>query len=112
MPKVKKRTVVTYECSICKSSYSTEDEAIECEGKKISQDRGVKEGDIVIITQGDGTGKEALVKEVFIINKEWGHYAWKRYWHTVALEADIIGEWGTRMLTFDSYKCKKNENTR
>jgi hypothetical protein len=93
-----------YACEICGEEYGTEKEAIECESKPISEDKGVKVGDIVRITGGDGKGKEAKVTRVYIIDKDWGHYSWKRYWHTVALNADIINHWGSRMLTFDQYE--------
>ena len=53
----------------------------------------------------DGAGKRAKVTSVSIVDKDWGHYRWERYWHTVALTADFDG-WGSRMLTFDSYEVR------
>lgn len=92
-----------YQCNICKKIYDSEQRALKCESKPISQDKGVQIGDIVVIKNGDGAGEKAKVTEVYIIDMEWGHYAWDRYWHTVALCADIIGKYGSRQLTYDNY---------
>lgn len=95
-----------YQCSICRHIYATEAEAERCESRPISEDRGVKVGDVVTITGGDSTGRDARVESVYVIDKDWGHYAWERYWHTVALTAKVIDHWGHRTLTFDNYKTK------
>lgn len=96
-----------YKCSICDEEYSTKKEALSCESKPISQDKGVKVGDTILITGGEGARKQAKVTRKYIIDKYWGHHVWKRYWHTVALNADIIDSWGSRMLTFDHYEVIK-----
>lgn len=96
-----------YQCSICDEEYSTKKEALSCESKPVSKDRGVKVGDTVLITGGQSTGKQGKVTRKWIIDKYWGHYAWERYWHTVVLEVDVIDSWGSRMLTFDNYKVIK-----
>jgi hypothetical protein len=70
----------------------------------VSQDKGVKVGDVVLVTKGDGAGSKATVESRFIFDMEWGHYAWERYWHTVGLTAKLNDSWGTRQLTFDSYE--------
>jgi hypothetical protein len=93
-----------YVCEICGHEYEDEKQARDCEGRQITQDKGISVGDKVLITGGDGCGSLGLVKSVFVIDKYWGHYAWKRYWHTIAISADIIGSYGTRMLTFDDYE--------
>jgi hypothetical protein len=93
-----------YKCEICGHTYSNEKDALDCESQPISQDKGVKVGDKVLITNGDGKGELGTVETVYIIDKEWGHYAWKRYWHTVALTASLDKSYGHRMLTFDSYE--------
>ena len=95
-----------YKCEICGSEYTTQKEALGCEARPLKQDKGVKKGDIITITKGDGAGKKAKVTRVFVYDKEWGHYAWERYWHTVGLSADLIGKdtWGSRQLTFDDYE--------
>lgn len=95
---------VNHQCNMCKTIYESKEEAAQCESKPISQDRGIKIGDLVMITEGDGTGALAKVKRTYILSMGWGHYAAQRYWHTVALEADICDSWGTRLLTFDSYR--------
>jgi len=102
-----KVTITKYKCSVCGALYDSESEALKCEPRPITQDKGVKIGDNVIITSGDGAGAEAKVTNISVIDKQWGHYAWERYWHTVAVSADIIGSHGSRFLTFDSYKPAK-----
>ena len=94
-----------YRCGVCESSYSTETEASICEARPVTHDRKVAIGDFVTVTGGDGAGKRARVSSVSIIDKDWGHYRWERYWHTVALTADF-DDWGSRMLTFDSYEVR------
>lgn len=94
---------IMYRCSICGEKYTTEDEALECESKPITKDKGVKAGDIVLITGGQGKGCRAKVTRTWIASKYWGHYAWKRYWHTVNVVADLVSSRGTRTLTFDQY---------
>ena len=33
-----------------------------------------------------------------------GHSSWDLYWHTIAISGEVIDDWGSRMLTFDSYE--------
>lgn len=96
--------VTRYKCSTCGKVYDRKDSAEACEAKPVSQDKGVKVGEVVRITQGDGAGELATVEKVYVIDREWGHYAWERYWHTVALTAKLNKGWGHRMLTFDNYE--------
>ena len=96
--------ITEYKCSICNTVYSSEEGALSCEAKPITQDKGVKVNDIVKVTSGDGVGELAKVKNIFIINNEWGHYAAQKYYHTVAIEVDFIESYGSRLLTFDSYE--------
>ena len=96
--------VTQYKCSICQKLYESEGTAKECEKAPVTQDKGIKINDIVLITHGQGEGKKARVTNVWVLDKYWGHYAWQRYWHTVALTAKVIGDWGSRFLTFDSYE--------
>lgn len=94
----------SFECSICHTKYPTLKEAENCESRPVSQDRGVKVGDLVRVTMGDGKGQLAKVTKTFVYSKDWGHYAWERYWHTVGITADLIESWGSRQLAFDSYE--------
>ncbi len=91
----------SYECEKCGSQYSTAKKALKCEVKKIKHDYGIKVGDIVLITSGDGAGYNGKVKSTTIL----GNYD-LYYLHTVALEVDIINSWGSRLLTFDAYQYK------
>ena len=101
-----------YICEICGSHFGTPDAAKLCETRPISEDKGVKVGDIVLITKGEGQGQQAKVTNRYIVTKDWGHYQWERYWHTVAVNADLIGSWGSRQLTFDSYEPLSLNNER
>lgn len=92
-----------YQCDICGALYETAQAAKKCESKPVSEDKGVKVGDMVLITKGEGQGSEATVESRFVFSMEWGHYAWERYWHTVGLTAKVSNSWGHRQLTFDSY---------
>ncbi len=93
-----------YQCEICEHVYGTEEAALECESRPISGDKGVKVGDRVRITQGEGVRRFGTVVRRWIYDMNWGHYAAKRYWHTVGLSADLDGSWGTRQLTMDDYE--------
>ena len=95
---------IKYECDICGEKYNTKKEALSCESKTVSKDKGVKIGDVVLITDGEGAGIKAKVTKKCINSKYWGHYAWERYWHTVSLEADVIDGYGMRFLTYDQYE--------
>jgi len=92
-----------YQCEICGYHYGTAEAAQTCESKPVSEDKGVKIGDVVLVTNGDGQGMKAQVESRFIINMEWGHYAWERYWHTVGITAKVLDSGGYRQLTFDNY---------
>jgi hypothetical protein len=96
--------VTKYRCATCQHVYDTEEGAKACESRPVRQDRGVKVGDVVRIIAGDSTGRTATVESVYVVDREWGHYAWERYWHTVALAAKVNDSWGHRTLTFDSYE--------
>lgn len=106
---MRKFGIIQYECEICKHIYQDEKAAISCESRKVSQDKGVKKDDIILITKGEGTGQKAKVSIVWIYDKYWGHYAYNRYWHTVGLSAQVIGSWVYRQLTFDDYEIIKDQ---
>lgn len=94
-----------YKCDICGAVFDTEQQARKCESRPVTQDRGVKVGDVVTVLSGDGAGKKARVDSIRIADCAWGHYAWDRYWHTPVLSAKLLGEWGSRTLTFDAYSA-------
>lgn len=101
---MKQFSVQRFKCETCGHVYETAAEAVKCETKPVTQDKDVKIGDTIRIVRGEGQGL-AKVEERFIIDKDWGHYAWERYWHTVGLSAKCIDAgWGHRMLTFDDYE--------
>ena len=96
-------TITKYKCAICGAMYDTFTAAESCESRPVRQDKGVKIGDRVRVTAGDGVGRLGPVEAVIIFDKEWGHYAWERYWHTVGVTA-ALDEGFHRLLTFDSYE--------
>ncbi len=93
-----------YKCQTCGHDYGSAEAAVKCEKKPVSQDKGVKIGDIVIVTKGEGQSQKAKVDSRFVFSMEWGHYAWEQYWHTVGLTAQLCDDTGSRQLTFDSYE--------
>ncbi len=99
--------VTQYQCETCKTIYHHECEALRCESRAVSQDRGVKIGDRVRITGGDGKGNLCEVESVSIINMGWGHHFADRYWHTIAVSGKVIDSWGSRFLTHDDYEVLK-----
>ncbi len=100
---MKQITTLSYACDICGEQFSAEVDALECEARPISQSKGVKVGDIVKITKGEGQGRGEVTK-VFIIKKSWGEWSWKIYWHTEAITAKCLDSYGERLLTFDDYE--------
>lgn len=98
---MKKVESVSFECEKCHEIYATEEQAKACEAKPITQDKGVKIGDVVRITRGGGAGEKAKVKSVYVVKRNWGPNG---YWHTVAITAEIVDSCGHRLLTFDDYE--------
>lgn len=94
-------TTTLYQCEKCLKPHSTEQAAHECEALPIKYDRGVKVGDEVLITGGDGRGHRAKVTDVRVTQPGWGP---RIYDHSVYLNADVIDSWGSRQLSFDSYE--------
>ena len=92
-----------YKCGLCEIEYKSKKECLKCESKPISEDKGVKVGDIVNIIRGEGIGR-GEVECVHICSIGYGHYAWERYWHTVRLVVDCLDSHGSRILTFDEYE--------
>jgi len=101
---MKATQIKRYQCEICGHSYDTVKAAKKCESKPVTEDKGVKVGDVVLITEGECKGMKAKVESRHIVDMEWGHYSWERYWHTVGITAKVIGSWGYRQLAFDSYQ--------
>lgn len=100
---MKTQSVDRFQCEKCRTWYDSSDAAQRCEKRPITQDRGVKVGDTIRIIRGDGQGR-GVVESLFVIDKDWGHYAAERYWHTIGLTAKCADSWGHRMLTFDDYE--------
>ncbi len=90
-----------YQCEVCKRLYNTETEAGACESRGVAHDRGVRIGDLVLITRGDGAGKKLRVTSTGVHEPGWGP---ARFDHSVFLVGDVIDSWGSRQLTYDSYE--------
>ena len=97
-------TTTTYVCEVCGQGYDTPAEAIVCEARPVTHDRGVKVGDTVIVSAGDGTDCKALVTSLGVTKTGWGP---KVFNHSVVLCGDILevrDKGFSRVLHFDSYK--------
>ena len=101
---MKTKELTRYICEICGGTYETAQAALLCETRPVSQDKGVKVGDIVLVTAGEGAGIKAKVTRVSVCSRLYSHYAWERYWHTVAVTADLVDHFGSRFLMFDNYE--------
>lgn len=93
-----------YECDICHQGYETAEAARACESRPVKHDKGVKIGDEVLITGGDGRGLRCKVETIGVHDKDWGRYASERYWHTVFLTGKVVDSWGHRQLSYDQYE--------
>lgn len=109
--KIKTEKKSVYICEICEAEYDSKKEAVMCETKPVSYDRGLKVGDTVLATRREQFGgKEGIITSVFIIDKDRQSYAHNfngRYWHTVGLLVKFEGTPFTRQLTFDDYEVIK-----
>ena len=98
---MKEITITKYECEKCNAQYSNKKEAQDCEAIPVKYDRGVKQGDFVLITKGDGSGHRGKVISVNVTKPGWGP---RVYDHTIYLNVDVVDSWGSRQLSFDSYE--------
>ena len=86
---MKTEQITKYICEKCNTSYFDEQSAVICESREVTEDKGAKIGDRVMILSGQGSGEFAKISSITIIDKDWGHYHWERYWHTIAVCADL-----------------------
>ena len=98
------KKVTQYQCEICGGVYPTVEAALGCEALPVVHDRGVKVGDTVLVTKGEGAGLKLRVTDTFVYEPGWGP---ERYDHSVGLKGDLIDSWGSRQLTFESYEAVK-----
>ena len=90
-----------YICEVCGANYNTADEANKCEAIPVKHDRGVKVGDKVRITSGDGIGLLCTVENVRVHSPGWGPAT---HDHAVYLIGKVEGSWGHRQLSHNSYE--------
>jgi hypothetical protein len=90
-----------YQCEVCGAKYNSKGNALACEAVPVKHDKGVKVGDLVRITAGDGTGSLCKVTSIHIREPGWGP---KDYDHTVFVCGDVVDSWGSRQLSFNSYE--------
>ena len=90
-----------YVCEICGQSYDTADAASQCESIPIKHDKGVKVGDKVRITAGEGTGMLCTVETVAVHSPGWGPSI---YDHAVFVTGKVDNSWGHRQLSHNSYE--------
>lgn len=95
------KTIHKYQCEICGAVYDTPDKATKCESIPVQHDRGVKVGDVVLITSGDGVGKRMRVTRIGVHEPGWGP---ARYDHSVFLMGDVLESWGSRQVAYNAYE--------
>lgn len=88
-----------YQCKVCGSIYDNKNEAKKCEKIPITQERGVKKGDFIMLTEGEGKFEDARVLEVGIVGKYTG---FKKYLHTIYLVVKLF-DGRQRNVLFDNY---------
>jgi hypothetical protein len=98
------KTITQYVCEVCCQVYYNEQDALKCEATPLKDDKGVKVGDIVLITEGDGKGHNAKVTDIKVLPPT---YYTDKYHHSIALTADVIDSWGCRFLTCTDYEVIK-----
>ena len=98
---VLEKVTTTYVCEKCRKSFDSRMAAARCESVPITQDRGVKVGDIVRITYGQGAGARGLVERISVLDSEYAPV--KGYTHTIALSVKCIDSYGNRFLLHDHY---------
>lgn len=96
-----------WRCPICGQTYNFERDYKECVDKPVTHCYA-KIGDWVKILNGYGENELSEVYQVDVIDKEWGHYAWKmgsstELWHTQRLRVNLK-DGGSRILTFWDYE--------
>lgn len=96
------KIIQTYQCGVCGQIFGTVIDCLHCEKQPVTKDTGVQIGDRVKILSGDNAGEFGTVSRRIVVQQDWGHYQWKRYWHTLAIEVRCDSG-GNRFLTFDAY---------
>ena len=99
---MRKEIITRYVCEICDAKYIREATALECEGQPVTKAKGVVAGDMIRITQGEGSGTEAVVLATGTCPMGNGSAEWKRYWHTVGLT--IKNGHRVKSLLYDQYE--------
>jgi len=94
-------------CEKCNTEYKTEKACLECEAKEISKVE-YKCGDRILVLTGEGKGDVAMITEISIASKDWGHYFADRYHHTPLYVVDF-GDGSSRCLCFDELMEYKND---
>lgn len=100
------KIISKHECVVCNANYPIADEANKCELIPVSQDKGTKAGDIVVITHGFYRGERARVLNTFICSQNW--YS-KHNWHTIGIFVDILGYDRGISLSYDEYKLEREK---
>ena len=99
---MRKEIITRYVCEICDAKYIREATALECEERPVTKAKGVVPGDMILITNGEGSGTEAMVLATGTCPMGNGSAEWKRYWHTVGLT--VKNGLGNRSLLYDQYE--------
>lgn len=96
-------THTKYKCSICGKEYNTQEEAISCEQIPITHDKGIRVGDKVLVTYGEGSGHIVPVVSMWIIPGNWDGP--QQYLHTPCIQVEFPHPiYGNRNLLYDDYE--------
>jgi hypothetical protein len=93
--------ITKYICEVCEARHDTAEGASKCESIPVKHDKGVKVGDKVRITAGDGIGLLCTVENVRVHSPGWGP---STHDHAVYLIGKVDGSWGHRQLSHNSYE--------
>ena len=86
-----------YQCEVCGGTYYAKEEAIECEGRPVTQDKGVKIDDIVFVMQNLKREK-AKVTRISV----------EKYSHKLILDVELLESGFFRSLKSNEYELEKD----
>jgi len=98
---MKAHTQVVYRCKIC-GYESTNCEAVEKCESRAPMPCPVQVGDKARVTGGQCAGEVGTVESISYADRDWGHYAADRYWHTPLVHIELAI--GHRQCTFDQFE--------
>ncbi len=106
---MRKEVITRFVCEICDTKFLGQKEAEECESKEVTMNKGVKVGDMVLVTKGPESGNKTMVIAIGACPKGNGSPDWNKIWHTIGVTIRV----GNRELTllYDQYEIAPPEPT-